>query len=233
MVGANLSKQPVHRRRAGGDAARGHQRTANVRVGQVQRPARRLLPANDVTAIVKGLRAVSDFDYEMQMAQMNYSLAGVETLFMTANPLYCVPVAPAWSRSSPNTAATSRSLVPEPVLGRLTAPAGDLTGPRSSYTAGEADAARRDWEHAACSRYADRLGTDRLPTMPMLAMPTRERPQPPDPRGPLVFDTRTLAAPGRRGIRDADRARLRLTCGAGMVSVPEGADLQLDVSWRR
>jgi len=43
---------------------------------------------NQISAIVKGLRAVSDFDYEMQMAQMNYSQAGVETLFMTTNPLY-------------------------------------------------------------------------------------------------------------------------------------------------
>jgi pantetheine-phosphate adenylyltransferase len=42
----------------------------------------------NISAIVKGLRAVSDFDYEMQMAQMNYSQAGVETLFMTTNPLY-------------------------------------------------------------------------------------------------------------------------------------------------
>jgi pantetheine-phosphate adenylyltransferase len=44
--------------------------------------------SNDISAIVKGLRAVSDFDYEMQMAQMNYSQAGVETLFMTTNPRY-------------------------------------------------------------------------------------------------------------------------------------------------
>jgi pantetheine-phosphate adenylyltransferase len=44
--------------------------------------------AHQVSAIVKGLRAVSDFEYEMEMAQMNYRLAGVETLFMTANPLY-------------------------------------------------------------------------------------------------------------------------------------------------
>ena len=36
--------------------------------------------------IVKGLRAVSDFDYELQMAQMNIGLAGVETLFMPTNP---------------------------------------------------------------------------------------------------------------------------------------------------
>jgi len=41
-----------------------------------------------ITAIVKGLRAVSDFDYELQMAQMNYRLAGVETMFITTNPLY-------------------------------------------------------------------------------------------------------------------------------------------------
>ena len=44
--------------------------------------------ALDVTAIVKGLRAVSDFDYELQMAQMNYRLAGVETMFMTTNPTW-------------------------------------------------------------------------------------------------------------------------------------------------
>jgi pantetheine-phosphate adenylyltransferase len=41
-----------------------------------------------VCAIVKGLRAVSDFDYELQMAQMNHQLSGVETLFMSTNPLY-------------------------------------------------------------------------------------------------------------------------------------------------
>jgi pantetheine-phosphate adenylyltransferase len=36
--------------------------------------------------IVKGLRAVSDFEYEIQMAQMNQRLAGVETFFMTTAP---------------------------------------------------------------------------------------------------------------------------------------------------
>lgn len=43
---------------------------------------------HDVAVIVKGLRAVSDFDYELQMAQMNHGLSGVETLFMPTNPLY-------------------------------------------------------------------------------------------------------------------------------------------------
>ena len=38
--------------------------------------------AHDVQAIVKGLRAASDFDYELPMAQMNHALTGVETVFL-------------------------------------------------------------------------------------------------------------------------------------------------------
>ncbi len=41
-----------------------------------------------VDAIVKGLRAVSDFDYELQMAQLNYRLSRVETLFMPTAPAH-------------------------------------------------------------------------------------------------------------------------------------------------
>jgi pantetheine-phosphate adenylyltransferase len=44
--------------------------------------------ARDIPVIVKGLRAVSDFDYELQMAQMNHGLAAIETMFMPTNPLY-------------------------------------------------------------------------------------------------------------------------------------------------
>ena len=40
----------------------------------------------DGAVIVKGLRAVSDYEFEIQMAQMNHRLAGVETLFMTTSP---------------------------------------------------------------------------------------------------------------------------------------------------
>jgi pantetheine-phosphate adenylyltransferase len=43
---------------------------------------------HDIRAIVKGLRAVTDFDYELQMAQMNQRLSGVDTLFMSASPEY-------------------------------------------------------------------------------------------------------------------------------------------------
>lgn len=44
--------------------------------------------SNKIGVIVKGLRAVSDFDYELQMAQMNYRLAKVETAFIATNPEY-------------------------------------------------------------------------------------------------------------------------------------------------
>ncbi|MDV6012855.1 pantetheine-phosphate adenylyltransferase [Haloechinothrix sp. LS1_15] len=43
---------------------------------------------NGIPAIAKGLRAVSDFDYELQMSQMNQRLSGVETLFISTNPEY-------------------------------------------------------------------------------------------------------------------------------------------------
>ena len=44
--------------------------------------------AHGISSIVKGLRAVSDFDYELQMAQMNRRLGGVDTVFMSTNPQY-------------------------------------------------------------------------------------------------------------------------------------------------
>ena len=42
---------------------------------------------HNINGIVKGLRAVSDFDYELQMAQMNSTL-GVDTFFVATNPEY-------------------------------------------------------------------------------------------------------------------------------------------------
>ena len=42
--------------------------------------------SNSVTMIIRGLRAVSDFDYEFQMAGMNARLANdIETVFLTAS----------------------------------------------------------------------------------------------------------------------------------------------------
>jgi len=43
---------------------------------------------NDIGVIVKGLRAVTDFDYELQMSQINLQLKGIETLFMSTAPAH-------------------------------------------------------------------------------------------------------------------------------------------------
>ena len=61
---------------------------ANIRVDTFDGLLVDYCRSHGIVAIVKGLRAVSDFDYELQMAQMNYRLAGVETLFISTNPAY-------------------------------------------------------------------------------------------------------------------------------------------------
>lgn len=44
--------------------------------------------SNQISVIVKGLRAITDFDYELQMSQINLQLKGVETLFMSTAPAH-------------------------------------------------------------------------------------------------------------------------------------------------
>ena len=58
----------------------------NIRVESFQGLTVNFCRAQKASVVVKGLRAVSDFDYELQMAQMNFGLAGVETLFMPTSP---------------------------------------------------------------------------------------------------------------------------------------------------
>ena len=74
----------------------------------------------EIPVIVKGLRAISDFDYELQMAQMNHGLAGVETLFMTTNPLYSF-LSSSLVKEVAMYGGDVAHLVPEPVHARLTA----------------------------------------------------------------------------------------------------------------
>jgi len=61
---------------------------SNVRVEAFQGLLVNFCRANDIKVIVKGVRVASDFDYELQMAQMNIGLSGIETLFMPTNPQY-------------------------------------------------------------------------------------------------------------------------------------------------
>jgi pantetheine-phosphate adenylyltransferase len=58
----------------------------NVRVGSFRGLLVDHARATGAAVIVKGLRAVSDYEYEIQMAQMNQRIGGVDTLFMATSP---------------------------------------------------------------------------------------------------------------------------------------------------
>jgi pantetheine-phosphate adenylyltransferase len=74
--------------------------------------------ANDIPVNIKGLRAVSDFDYELQMAQMNRGLAGIDTLFMPTNPEYSF-LASSLVKDIAGWGGDVSALVPPTVLKRL------------------------------------------------------------------------------------------------------------------
>ena len=92
----------------------------NVRVDSFHGLLVDFCEANGISAVVKGLRAVSDFDYELQMAQMNYSMAKVETMFMTTNPLYSF-LSSSLIREVAKYGGDVSGLVPEQVIGQLRA----------------------------------------------------------------------------------------------------------------
>jgi pantetheine-phosphate adenylyltransferase len=78
---------------------------------------------NGIAVIVKGLRAISDFDYELQMAQMNRRLAGVETVFMPTAPEYSFLASSLVKEVAAHGGDVS-GLVPEHVLDSLNARVG-------------------------------------------------------------------------------------------------------------
>jgi pantetheine-phosphate adenylyltransferase len=70
--------------------------------------------------VVKGLRAVGDFEYELQMAQMNRELAGVETVFMPTAP-QVGHLSSSLVKQIANFGGDVSSLVPKAVNDRLVA----------------------------------------------------------------------------------------------------------------
>ena len=74
----------------------------------------------DIHAIVKGLRAVSDFDYELQMSQMNNRLTGIETMFVATNPEYSF-LSSSLVKEVAKWGGDVAGLVPDAVLPRLRA----------------------------------------------------------------------------------------------------------------
>jgi pantetheine-phosphate adenylyltransferase len=93
-------------------------RYGNVRIERFYGLLVDFCAANGITAVIKGLRAVTDFEYEMQMAQMNYRMAKVETLFMTTNPLYSY-LSSSLVKEITQYGGDVSGLVPETVLTRL------------------------------------------------------------------------------------------------------------------
>ena len=69
-------------------------------------------------AIVKGLRAVSDFDYELQMAQMNQKLSGIDTFFLSTSPQYSF-LSSSLVREVARFGGDVSAMVPKHVNGRL------------------------------------------------------------------------------------------------------------------
>lgn len=72
----------------------------------------------EIGVIVKGLRAVSDFDYELQMAQMNYRLEDIDTFFIATNPWWSF-LSSSLVKEVAKFGGDVAELVPPSVLGRL------------------------------------------------------------------------------------------------------------------
>jgi pantetheine-phosphate adenylyltransferase len=75
-------------------------------------------------SIVKGLRAISDFDYELQMAQMNQRLSGIDTFFISTSPQHSF-LSSSLVREVARFGGDVSSMVPPMVAGRLAERYGD------------------------------------------------------------------------------------------------------------
>jgi pantetheine-phosphate adenylyltransferase len=93
-------------------------RYGNVRIDSFHGLVVDYCRTNGIPVIVKGLRAVSDFDYELQMAQMNRGLANVDTLFMPTNPEYSF-LASSLVKEIASWGGDVAALVPANILDRL------------------------------------------------------------------------------------------------------------------
>jgi pantetheine-phosphate adenylyltransferase len=74
--------------------------------------------SHGLTAIVKGLRTGTDFEYELQMAQMNKHIAGVDTFFVATTPQYSF-VSSSLAKEVATFGGDVSALLPEPVNRRL------------------------------------------------------------------------------------------------------------------
>lgn len=92
----------------------------NVKVDSFQGLVVDYCKSRGIDVVIKGIRAVSDFDYELSMAQMNHGLSGVETLLIPTNRLYSF-VSSSLVRDVAKWGGDVSGYVPETVARRLVA----------------------------------------------------------------------------------------------------------------
>ena len=216
--GVNKSKNRLFSRRGADRDARARRAPASTtsRVDGFTGLLTTFCAERDIHAIVKGLRAVSDFDYELQMAQMNASLADVETVFVPTSPEYSF---------------LASSLVKE-----VATFGGDVSGLVPGFVHERAGrAARRSAEQPA-SRLSPGCAFAVPVPRPVTILDDLSVPGPGsdplsnlDPRAPLVLDTREL---GRRPGSQREVSRTvpaPADLGIEVLRVPEGSPVELDL----
>src|SRR5215470_5325302 len=93
---------------------------SNMRVEVGQGLVVDFVTSHGMTAIVKGLRTDTDFEYELQMAQMNKHIANVDTFFVATAPQYSF-VSSSLAKEVASLGGDVSDLLPAPVNARLRA----------------------------------------------------------------------------------------------------------------
>ena len=91
---------------------------ANVRITSFAKLVVDLAREIEADFIIKGLRAVSDFESELQQAQMNLAISGVHTVFIPSATTHSF-IASKWIREISRFGGDVNSMVPPPVAKRL------------------------------------------------------------------------------------------------------------------
>jgi pantetheine-phosphate adenylyltransferase len=102
----------------------------NVRVDHFKGLLVDFARTHGVGAIVKGLRAISDFDYELQMAQMNFALSRIDTLFIPTTPQHSF-LSSSLVREVARFGGDVSTMVPPPVAQRLKERFASMTDPNT------------------------------------------------------------------------------------------------------
>ncbi|MDQ3640331.1 MAG: pantetheine-phosphate adenylyltransferase [Actinomycetota bacterium] len=90
----------------------------NVEIGAFEGLLVDFALAHGVEAIVKGLRAVSDFDFELQMAQVNERMSGIATVFFPTAPEHSF-LSSSLVREVARLGGDVSTMVPAPIAQRL------------------------------------------------------------------------------------------------------------------